>query len=73
LDRSLYRDVVEGTLDRYQIKKRYIRKDGELRWARLTVSSFRDENANFQYSVAMVEDITPQELAEDLCVKCPAE
>ncbi len=64
LDRSLYREVVEGKLDRYQIKKRYIRKDGKVRWARLTVSAFRNESAQFQYSVAMIEDITPQELAE---------
>jgi len=64
LDRSLYREIVEGKVDRYQIKKRYIRKDGTLRWARLTVSAFRNESAQFQYSVAMVEDITQQELAE---------
>jgi two-component system, NarL family, sensor kinase len=64
LDRSLYREVVEGKRDRYQIKKRCIHKDGTLRWARLTVSAFRNESAQFQYSVAMIEDITQQEHAE---------
>jgi PAS domain S-box-containing protein len=64
LDVSLYQDVVEGRLDRYQIKKRFVRKDGETCWARLSVSAFRTADATLQYSVAMVEDITAQELAE---------
>ncbi len=59
-----FRDVVEGNLNRYQTKKRYIRKNGETRWARLTVSAFRNQDNQLQYCVAMVEDITPQELAE---------
>ena len=64
LDASLYQDVVQGRLDRYQIKKRYLRKDGETCWARLSVSAFRTADRTLQYSVAIVEDITAQELAE---------
>jgi PAS domain S-box-containing protein len=64
LDSSLFRDVVDGKLDRYQIKKRYIRRNGDVRWARLTVSALRKEDGSLQYCVAMVEDITSQELAE---------
>jgi len=64
LDSSLFQDVVNGKLDRYRIKKRYIRKDGEVCWARLTVSAFREGDGSLQYCVAMVEDITSQELAE---------
>jgi PAS domain S-box-containing protein len=64
LDSSLFQNVVDGELDRYQIKKRYIRKDGETRWARLTVSALREADGSLQYCVAMVEDITSQELAE---------
>jgi len=64
LDSSLFQDVVDGKLDRYQIKKRYIRKDGEVRWARLTVSAFRESHGSLQYCVAMIEDITTQEVAE---------
>jgi PAS domain S-box-containing protein len=67
-----FRDVVEAKLNRYQTKKRYIRKNGETRWARLTVSAFRNQDNQLQYCVAMVEDITPQELAEQSLRKMSA-
>jgi PAS domain S-box-containing protein len=64
LNQSLYQDVIAGKLDQYQLKKRYIRKDGDLRSARVTVSALRAASGELQYSVAMVEDITSQEMAE---------
>jgi PAS domain S-box-containing protein len=64
LDQALFQSVVEGHLNQYQVKKRYIRKDGEIRSARLKVSALRNEKQELQYCVAMVEDITSQELAE---------
>jgi len=62
---ALYRELVEGKRAGYRVKKRYIRKDGELRWAWLTVSAMRHEDGQFQYCVSTVEDITQQELAEE--------
>ena len=38
--RELHR-VVAGELDRYTIQKRYVRKDGELRWGALSFSCAR--------------------------------
>ena len=64
LDRALFQNVVEGHLNQYQVKKRYIRKDGDIRSARLTVSALRTDKQELQYCVAMVEDITSQEVAE---------
>ena len=64
VSRSMFQDLGEGKLDRYQIKKRYIRKDGEVRTGRLTVSALRSEGGDLRYCVAMVEDITQQEVAE---------
>ena len=64
LSSVLYRELVEGKRAGYRIKKRYIRKDRELRWAWLTVSAMRHEDGQFQYCVSTVEDITQQELAE---------
>jgi len=64
LDQALFQSVVEGHLNQYHVKKRYIRKDGETRSARLSVSALRNEKQELQYCVAMVEDITSQELAE---------
>jgi len=62
--RTMYEDLVQGRLDRYQLRKRYIRKDGDTRSARLTISALRDSDGKVRYCVAMVEDITAQEIAE---------
>ncbi|MFW9846053.1 MAG: PAS domain S-box protein, partial [Candidatus Thorarchaeota archaeon] len=51
--------------DRYQIEKRYIRKDGNTVWARLTVSLVRDTNGALQYTIGMVEDITEIKAAQE--------
>jgi PAS domain S-box-containing protein len=64
LERALFQSVVDGHSNHYHVKKRYIRKDGEIRSARLTVSALRNEKQELQFCVAMVEDITSQELAE---------
>ncbi len=64
LSQSFYQEVIEGKRDRYQFKKRFVRKDGDIRWARVTVSALRAASGELQYSVAMAEDITSQELAE---------
>jgi PAS domain S-box-containing protein len=64
LTRTMYREVVDGKRDRYQIRKRYVRRNGEIRSARVTVSALHTDDAKLKYCVAMVEDITSQELAE---------
>jgi PAS domain S-box-containing protein len=56
-------DVVNGTRVSYQLEKRYLRKDGSVYWARLTVSGVHDTDGKLQYLVAMTEDITNQKLA----------
>lgn len=63
-NRALYRDVIDGKRDRYQIKKRYVRKDGDIRSARVNVSALRVDGGALQSCIAMVEDITLQEQAE---------
>jgi len=64
LSAALFRELIEGKRDGYRIKKRYLGKNGEIRWAWLTVSAMRHEDTHFQYGVSTVEDITQQELAE---------
>lgn len=63
-NRSLYDEVIQGKVDRYQIKQRYIRGDGDTRSARVTISALRAGDGTLRYCVAMVEDVTSQELAE---------
>jgi PAS domain S-box-containing protein len=54
-DRHLFKDLIAGKRDQYQLEKRYLRRDGAVRWGRLTVSRL-GENDRTQV-VGMVEDI----------------
>jgi len=56
--------IIEGDLPVYKTEKRYIRKDGKVIWASLTVAPTFDENQQFLYNVAIIEDITSKKKAE---------
>lgn len=55
LDWSLYSELIAGKRSTYQIDKRYIRKDGQVVWGRLTVSLVSTEPLQV---IGMVEDLT---------------
>jgi PAS domain S-box-containing protein len=63
-NRSRVQNLIDAKVDRYQVRKRYVRKDGKTCSARVTISGLRGETGELRYSVAMVEDITSQEMAE---------
>jgi len=50
--------TLAGDIDTYAIEKRYIRKDGSIVDVQLTVSLVRDSNANPDYFVSAVADIS---------------
>jgi PAS domain S-box-containing protein len=56
-------EVLEGKLDSFQIEKRYIRKNGQVYWVRLTNSVVRDADGGPQYFVTMIEDINDRRQA----------
>jgi len=59
--------VLEGKLNSYQIEKRYVRKNGQVYWVRLTNSVVRTPDGKPQYFVTMIEDINEQKRsAEEL-------
>jgi PAS domain S-box-containing protein len=64
-DYDLYLELISGKRDHYQIEKRYIRKDRQIVWARLTISLVTSDGSKPQYAVGMVEDITAQKLAQE--------
>jgi PAS domain S-box-containing protein len=64
-DEALYESLIEGQRDSYVIDKRYVRKDGEIVWGRLSVSLIRDQEGQAQYSVVVCEDITDRKRAEE--------
>ena len=61
-DLELFRSLLAGERNHYQMEKRYIRKDGKVVWGLLTVSLLQGSNP--QYAIGMVEDITAKKQAE---------
>jgi PAS domain S-box-containing protein len=64
-DLQLSCGLKSGEFDHYQIEKRYLRKDGQVLWCRLTVSLVQTQDAKPKFGVGMVEDITAHRLAEE--------
>lgn len=46
-------------------ERRYVRKDGQTMWGRLTATLLRDAHGNPQFGLSMIEDITERKLSEE--------
>ena len=72
-DMDLYKELVTGEREYYQVEKRYLKKGGEQMWGRLAVSLVREEGGHEGdgqpgrplFAVALVEDITGRKKAEE--------
>jgi PAS domain S-box-containing protein len=56
--------MLDGKIDSYGIDKRYLRKDGSIVWARLTVGGVRKNDGSIDYFVSVVEDISARKQTE---------
>jgi PAS domain S-box-containing protein len=65
-DVQLAQDLLAGKLTHYAIDKRYVRKNGEVFWSRLSVRMMRDETDTPLHFVGVIEDITHRKQAEEL-------
>jgi PAS domain S-box-containing protein len=63
-DWDIVNRMLAGEMSRTSIEKRYIRKDGEIFWASLSVSISKDDDNVPQYFVSQVIDITDQKNAQ---------
>lgn len=63
-DLEYVRQMLAGERNSYEMEKRYVRKDGTLVWAYLTVSLVRDAVGVPQCFIAVVEDISARKRAE---------
>lgn len=63
-DIDLSNQVLAGDRDSFQIEKRYIRKDGQVVWGKLTVSAICDEAGHVTATFGIVEDINQRKQAE---------
>lgn len=60
----LFQEMLAGIRDHCQMETRYLRKDRNQGWARLTVSLVRGPDGQPEFAIAMVEDITERKRAE---------
>jgi diguanylate cyclase (GGDEF)-like protein/PAS domain S-box-containing protein len=63
-DLEQVRRVLAGESRTYQMEKRYMRRDGQVIWAMLSVSLVRDQGGQPLYFVSQIEDITVRKQAE---------
>jgi PAS domain S-box-containing protein len=54
----------QGTKDSYRLEKRYVRKDGKVLWAQLSVSALLDARGEYAATLAVVVDITERKKSE---------
>jgi diguanylate cyclase (GGDEF)-like protein/PAS domain S-box-containing protein len=57
--------IVDGLSNDFTIEKQYVKKDGNLVWARASVSGVRDANNKIEKLIAVTEDIT-EKIATDI-------
>lgn len=57
--------VINKNIKSYSLEKRYIKKDKSLLWVTLSVSAIYDENNQFKYFLAQIENIDSRKRAEE--------
>jgi len=62
-DWALFQQLRAGSIDHYQLEKRYSRRDGSLVWGNLSISLLKGGSSPLV--LAMVEDITDKKRAEE--------
>jgi PAS domain S-box-containing protein len=62
-DWALFQQLRAGSIDHYQLEKRYFRRDGSLVWGSLSISLLKSSPSPLV--LAMVEDITDKKTAEE--------
>ncbi|MBM0741669.1 PAS domain S-box protein [Phormidium sp. CLA17] len=64
LEMPLAAQMQAGDLQTYSLEKRYVQKNGQLRWVNVHVSSVLDSQDNVLFATTMVEDIGDRKQAE---------
>jgi len=59
------RRLYEGVAAKDRYRKRYVHKNGGIRWAQVTLTLMREQHGRPTYALAVVEDITERKRAEE--------
>ncbi|WP_096200269.1 PAS domain S-box protein [Bacillus sp. FJAT-45350] len=68
-EKRLFTELVEGKRTSYQLEKRYIRKDGKLLYANVTVNALTGLEEGSIFAIGMVHDITDRKHSEKLMIE----
>jgi PAS domain S-box-containing protein len=69
----LHEQLLAGKIDRYELEKRYIHKDGHVVWVHLVDSVVSRESGRAPLGLTMVQDITQRKEAEEALRKSEAD
>lgn len=61
--------LFKGEIDSFTLEKRYLKKDGQILWAKTIVTAVRDEDLNIKYQVATIEDINKERQAKEKLIE----
>jgi PAS domain S-box-containing protein len=64
-DLAQVKRMLDGTIDSYDMDKRYVRKDGAIVWTRLSVGCVRKSDGSIDYFISIVVDISARKRAEE--------
>ena len=64
IDIEQFERMRSGKIDQYQLEKRFVRKDGTVRWINLAVGCVRSPDGKVEYFTAVLEDITERKRFE---------
>ena len=64
-DVEFYDRLARGEINRYEVDKQYIRKDGAVVWGRVSVGVVRAEDGRPLYFLPIIQDITERKQAEE--------
>jgi diguanylate cyclase (GGDEF)-like protein/PAS domain S-box-containing protein len=62
---ELYRELVRGERQSFQLEKRYVRKDGSVMWGRLSAFLVEGSEGEPAFALGVVEDIDERRRAEE--------
>lgn len=70
-DVAFYEELMaqKGGVGRYRLERRYIRRDGRLGWANVTVSLVQEHRGKPQFLIVMVEDVTEQRRSQEALIQ----
>ncbi len=63
-NQELIRELVDGKRNYFSMEKRYLHKEGNPVWVRLSLALVRDQEGNPQLTIGMIEDITEKKSTE---------